>query len=334
MSIREQLASLDNVQLALGSGSGLVLSIVLALIMFGVALGIRFETLKNVFVKPKSIITGVLLQWIGLPLITFLLTLLLNTWITPMVALGMILVASCPGGNISNFMSSFSKGNTELSVSMTAVSTVMSPIITPANFWCWGTLYLKCINMSGTMNIPQLQIPFWDIFNTVFIILGIPIVLGMLCAQYLPKFTKAIKKPFSIFSIVVFVAMVVIMFVPNWRLFVNYIIFIFILVLIHNGSAFGIGYLGASAMKLPVRDRRSITIEVGIQNSGLGLTLLLNPSIFKPELWNNPETGIMYGGMLFITAWWGIWHIISGLTLSTIFRKTKLPAEEEAQVVE
>ena len=119
----------------------------------------------------------------------------------------------------------------------------------------------------------------------------------------------------------------VIMFIPNWQIFVKYIIFVFILVLIHNAAAFGIGYAGAAAMKLPRKDRRSITIEVGIQNSGLGLTLLLNPAIFKPEIWNNPEAGIVYGGMLFVTAWWGIWHIVSGLTLASIFKKHPVPEE-------
>ena len=119
--------------------------------------------------------------------------------------------------------------------------------------------------------------------------------------------------------------MVLGMFIPNWQLFIKYIIFIFILVLVHNACAFGTGFSGATLMKLPRKDRRSITIEVGIQNSGLGLTLLLNPAIFKPEIWNNPATGIMYGGMLFVTAWWGIWHIISGLTLASIFRRKQLP---------
>ncbi|MBO4572000.1 MAG: bile acid:sodium symporter family protein [Bacteroidales bacterium] len=324
--IKEQLASLDGVTLNLGSGTGLILSIVLALVMFGIALGIKLETLKKVFTEPKSIITGILLQWVGLPLITFLLIICLNRWLTPMVALGMLLVASCPGGNISNFMSSFAKGNTELSVSMTAVATVAAPVVTPFNFWLWGNLYLKYASLYGTMTIPQLVIPFWHIFTTVFIILGIPIVLGMLCAHYFPKFSESIKKPFSIFSIVVFLAMVLGMFIPNWQLFIKYIAVIFVLVLIHNACAFGTGWTGATLMKLPRIDRRSITIEVGIQNSGLGLTMLLNPAIFKPELWSNPETGIMYGGMLFVTAWWGIWHIISGLTLASIFRTQKNPA--------
>lgn len=328
--IKEQLSSLDCVNLNLGSGTGLIMSIVLALIMFGIALGIKAETLKNIFIKPKSILTGIALQWIGLPLVTFIIIMLFNPILTPMVCLGMILVACCPGGNISNFMSSLSKGNVELSVSMTAVATVCAPFITPFNFWMWGNLYLKFAALSGTLTIPQLVIPFSEIFKTVFIILGIPIIAGMLFAHYFPKATEKIKKPFSIFSIVVFIVMVLGMFIPNWQLFIKYIIFIFILVLIHNAAAFATGFTGATLMKLPRRDRRAITIEVGIQNSGLGLTLLLNPAIFKPEIWNNPEIGIMYGGMLFVTAWWGIWHIISGLTISSIFRKKPLPEEEQA----
>jgi len=320
--IREKLLLLDSVNLNFGGGTGLIMSLVLALIMFGIALGIKPETLKNVFIHPKSILTGIALQWIGLPLVTFVLIMLLSKWITPMVALGMILVACCPGGNISNFMSSLSKGNVELSVSMTAVSTIFSPFVTPFNFWFWGNLFLKYANLAMSMNLPYLEIPFNEIFKTVFFILGIPIMLGMLFASYFPKVAEKIKKPFSVFSIVVFGVMVLGMFIPNWEIFVKYIFWIVIVVLIHNGSAFGLGFLGSTVMKLPKIDRKSITIEVGIQNSGLGLTMLLNPTIFNPEIWQNPSTGVMYGGMLFITAWWGIWHIISGLAVSTIFSKS------------
>jgi len=326
--IKEQLLSLDSVQLRLGSGTGLVMSIVLALIMFGIALSIKPGTLKNIFVNPKSLIVGILLQWIGLPAVTFLLIMVLNPILTPMVAIGMLLVASCPGGNISNFMSAHSKGNIELSVSMTAVSTLAAPFITPLNFWFWGNLFLKYASVRFDVVIPHLVIPFTETFKTVFIILGVPIIIGMLFARYFPKATEKIKKPFSIFSIVVFIVMVLGMFIPNWRFFIDYIIFIFILVLIHNLLAFGTGFAGATIFRLPQRDRRSVTIEVGIQNSGLGLTMLLNPEIFNPAIWNNPETGVMYGGMLFVTAWWGIWHIISGLILASFFRG-RIPADEQ-----
>ena len=117
--MKEQLALLDSLNINLGAGEMVIVNIILAFVMFGVALGIKVETFKEVFKNPKSVIVGMLLQWVALPAITCLLAIILNPIITPMVAIGMLLVASCPGGNISNFMSSLSKGNVELSVSMT-----------------------------------------------------------------------------------------------------------------------------------------------------------------------------------------------------------------------
>jgi BASS family bile acid:Na+ symporter len=321
----ETAATIDAIEVNLNAGGMNTINIVLAFVMFGVALGIKPRMFVEVFKKPKSVLLGACSQLILLPAFTCGLALLFGKWISPMMGLGMVLVAACPGGNISNFMSSLAKGNVELSVSLTAISTALAVLMTPFNFWLWGNLYLKFAALTGTLTIPQLVIPFGEIFKTVFIILGIPIVLGMLFSHYLPKTAEKIQKPFSIFSIAVFIVMVLGMFLPNWQLFIKYIIFIFCLVLVHNACALGTGFCGATAMRLPLKDRRSITIEVGIQNSGLGLTLLLNPAIFRPEIWNNPETGVMYGGMLFVTAWWGIWHIISGLTVATLFRRRPLP---------
>lgn len=325
--IKEQLQTIDGASLNMTSGAGLIMSIVLGIVMFGIALGIKGETLKGIFTKPKSIITGIILQWLGLPLVTFLLIIAFNHFLTPMVCLGMILVASCPGGNISNFMSSLSHSNVELSVSLSAVSTVCSPVITPFNFWFWGNLYLKFASLSKSIVLPDLEIPFSEIFRTVFLILAIPVILGIVFSKYLPKAAEKMKKPLRIFSLLVFAAMVIGMFTQNWDVIKKYVGFIFLIVLVHNACAFGTGAIGSGLMKLPRRDRRTIAIEVGIQNSGLGLTLLLNPAIFKPEIWNNPETGIMYGGMLCITSWWGIWHIISGLALSAYYRKRPLPED-------
>ena len=115
--MKEHLQNLDTLTINLGAGEMVIVNIILAFVMFGVALGIKLQTFKDVFRNPKSVIVGILLQWVALPAATFLLTIILNPWITPMMAIGMLLVASCPGGNISNFMTSFAKGNTELSVS-------------------------------------------------------------------------------------------------------------------------------------------------------------------------------------------------------------------------
>lgn len=315
--MREQLESLNALSLNFTGGGMLVVNFILAFVMFGVALGIKPQTFKDVFKSPKSVIVGVLLQWIGLPAVTFLVALALSPVITPMVALGMILVASCPGGNISNFISSLSKGNVELSVSMTAITTALAPIVTPINFFVWGSLYNHIVSV--TNEIPRLVIPFMPMLEQILLLLGVPIVLGMLVSRYFPGATKRLTKPAQVLSVLLFIGMVVVSFMQDAELYLSNLQYIAIIVLLHNACAIGTGYLGASLAKLPRKDRRSLTVEVGIQNSGLGLVLLFNPAIFPPEVWHGH-----YGGMLFVTAWWGIWHIISGLTVATIFRRIPL----------
>ena len=292
----------------------MIVNIILAFVMFGVALGIKTSTFKEVFKKPKSVIIGVLMQWVGLPLVTFLVALAINQWITPMVALGMILVACCPGGNISNFISSLSKGNVELSVSMTAITTALAPIVTPLNFFMWGNLYAYIVSVK--QSIPELSIPFLPMLYQILLLLGIPIVLGMVFAKYHPNATKKITKPAQVLSILLFVGMVVVSFSQNWQIFIDNIIYVFFIVMLHNACALATGYFGAKFAKLPQKDCRSLTVEIGIQNSGLGLVLLFNPVIFPPEIWHQH-----YGAMLLVTAWWGIWHIVSGLTVAYLFRR-------------
>lgn len=307
----EVIASIDAIKVNMNVGGMNVINIVLAFVMFGVALGIKPETFLDVIKKPKSFILGIICQMILLPGLTFLLALAMKDMISPMIGLGMILVASCPGGNISNFITSLSRGNTELSVSLTAVNTGVCIFTTPANFALWGGLFLN--NAQIASELPQLSIPFWEIFKTIVILLGIPIILGVLCRKYLPAVSEKIKKPLQYLSIVFFIVMVVLAFSNNLDAFMKCIRYIFLIVLIHNVLALGIGFLTGSAFKVPYKDRRTLTIETGIQNSGLGLVLLFNPAIFGPEWAAN-------GGMLVITAWWGVWHIISGLTLAFLWR--------------
>ena len=315
--MREQLESLSSLTINFGQGGMMIVNIILAFVMFGVALGIKTETFRDVFKRPKSVIVGILLQWVALPAVTFAVALVLNPFITPMVALGMILVACCPGGNISNFISSLSKGNVELSVSMTAISTAFAPIITPLNFFVWGNLYSYFATVHN--DIPVLVIPFMPMLEQILLLLGVPIVLGLVFAKYFPNATKRITKPAQVVSILLFIGMVIISFSQNFEIFINHLFYVVIIVLLHNAAALATGYFGGKLAKLPVKDCRSLTVEIGIQNSGLGLVLLFNPAIFPPEIWHNH-----YGGMLFITAWWGIWHIVSGLTVATLFRRKPL----------
>ena len=306
---QEIAAQIDQIAVTLNAGGMNTINIVLAFVMFGVALGIKPQIFVDVFKKPKSVLLGMTCQLILLPAFTYLLALAMGSWISPMMGLGMILVASCPGGNISNFMSSLSKANIELSVSLTAISTALAVLLTPANFFIWGNLYLHTSNVAS--EVPTLVIPLWDVFKTIFILLGIPLTLGILCARFFPKLSEKLKKPFQWASILFFIAMVVLSFAGNLDAFLKCVKYIFIVVLIHNLLALCIGFGMGTAFKVPEKDRRTLTIETGIQNSGLGLVLLLGTSIFA----GFPP----HGGVLVITAWWGIWHIISGLTVSTLF---------------
>ena len=307
----ETIAQIDAINVNMNETGMNIINIVLAFVMFGVALGIKPATFISILQKPKSIIIGIICQLVLLPCLTLLLAIAMNGMISPMIALGMLLVASCPGGNISNFITSLSKGNTELSVSLTAFNTAACIFTTPMNFAFWGGLYLKFAEKSFIL--PEWSIPFWEIFKTIVILLGIPLVLGILCRQYLPKIAVKLQKPMQYLSVAFFIVMVILTFSNNIDAFLKCIRYIFLIVLTHNLLALGIGYLAGTAFRLPFKDRRTITIETGIQNSGLGLVLLFNPAIFGPEWASN-------GGMVVITAWWGVWHIISGLTLAYSWR--------------
>jgi bile acid:Na+ symporter, BASS family len=275
-------------------------------------LDIKIQNFKDVLKNPASIFTGIVSQFVLLPVLTFLLALLINP--TPSVALGMILVASCPGGNISNFVSSMAKGNAALSVSLTAFATLAAIFMTPLNFSLWGSLYIDFYNAKGAAELVRpLEIDKIQMFETVFILLGLPVITGLYFARKFPKLTDKIKKPIKTASVLFFVVMVIVMLSANFSHFMRFVHLVFIIVLLHNGLALGTGFLFSTFTKRSRLDRRAITIETGIQNSGLALALIFNPKIFPPEL--------ELGGMAIIAAWWGIWHILSGLTIATFWSR-------------
>ena len=314
----EALKQLDPIRINFSASGMHIINLVLCFVMFGVALGIQVSHFTNLIKNPKLALTGLFSRLVALPLITFILIAIFNKYLTPTVAMGMILVAACPGGNISNFMSSYAKANTELAVGLTASSTLLATFTTPFNFALWGGLYNTYINNhAGTLLEKPLAIDGVQVFETVFILLGLPLLVGILFSKKFPQITEKIKKPLQNMSLVFFVGMIVMAFMNNVDLFLKYIFYIFIIVLIHNGIGLLTGYSIASIFKLKDVNRRTLTIETGIHNSGLGLLLLFNPKIFPYDL--------KIGGMIFVVAWWGIWHIVSGLSLAAYWHK-KQPA--------
>ncbi len=294
----DSLSVLDSVRLNFSSGSMFILNITLGFIMFGVALEMKVQQFIDLFKNPKSLIVGLISQFVLLPAATFGLVMLLNP--PPSIGLGMILVACCPGGNISNYISAVSKANVALSVSLTAAGTLLAIFVTPLNFSLWGSLYYSAASI-----IKPIELDIFQMFQTVFILLGIPMFIGMAVFHYFPKLTAKIIKPIKIISLLVFIGFIVGAFIANRVYITETFYLILILVFIHNSLAYFTGYTTARLASLPKKDIYTIAIETGIQNSGLGLALIFNPKLFG---------GI--GGMAFIAAWWGVWHMVSGLGLA------------------
>ena len=297
----DQPTDIDSVNLNFSTDNVIILNISLGFIMFGVALQLRVSDFIHVFRFPKSVIAGFLSQFLALPLFTFLLVLIMQP--APSIALGMILVASCPGGNISNFMTSFAKGNTALSVCMTAIASVLAVFMTPLNLSIWGNLYQPTSEI-----INEISIDFLDMLKIIGVILILPLITGMLVRHYLPKIADGLNKFMQISSLVIFVGIVYFAFNANFDLFTKYIGVVLFIVLAHNTVGILTGLSVAKLFKLPKEDKKTLAIETGIQNSGLGLTLIF--TFFN---------GL--GGMAIIAGWWGIWHILSGLSVAYFFRK-------------
>ncbi len=292
---------IDTVHLNFNPTTLTIMNIVIGFIMFGVALDLRMEDFKRVVRSPKPFIIGMLGQFLILPAFSLLLVYLLNP--IPSIALGMILLAACPGGNLSNFLTHLARGNTPLSISMSAFSTVMAIIMTPLNLAFWGSLH------PGTRAIlREISIGPWDMLTTIFLLLGLPLLLGIMVSRYFPKFTAKAVKPMRIFSIVFFIAFVLVALAGNFQYFIQFVGAVMFYVFLQNGLALLSGYTSARLVGLPEEDRRAIAIEVGIQNSGLGLILVFN---FFDGL----------GGMAIIVAWWGIWHVVTGLPLAYFWSK-------------
>jgi BASS family bile acid:Na+ symporter len=294
----------DALQLNFNAEALAGLNIALAVVMFGIALAIKPQDFKLLLLQPRAAVLGIVAQFIALPALSFLLVLLLQP--SASIALGMILVAACPGGNISNYMTHLAGGNTALSVCLTAFASVAAIFLTPFNLQFWGSLYPPTQALLTTI-----QLDVWDVFRIIFLILGLPLVAGMLTNRYLPKMAHRLSKLLKPLSFFVFVALVFLALANNFQQFLEYVHYVVFLVFLHNLIALSTGFGLGKLFRLSLQDCKTLAIETGIQNSGLGLLLIF--SFFN---------GL--GGMALVAAWWGIWHIVAGLSLSTYWnRKTK-----------
>jgi len=305
------MTELDAVRLHFSPESLVALDVILAFVLFGVALDMKVEDFKGIVSAPRGTIIGLFAHSVLLPAVAFALTMILRP--APSIALGMILVASCPSGNISNFLVNYSRGNTALSVTIAAFSMLGSIFFTPFNLAFWGAA-----NPHTRPILESVALSPLEVFGTIVLLLGIPTVLGIWVSHRWPAFAARSRNLFRVLSLGFFLLFVVGALVVNWDFFLAYTRRVMLFVFLLNAFALLTGYYTAKVARLPERDRRAVSLEVGIQNSGFGLALVFN---FFGGL----------GGMAIVAAWWGIWHLIVGLTLSTWWRRhPPLPAQAMA----
>lgn len=295
--------NVDAMQIQFDPGTLFALKFVLGLIMLGVALDITPDDMKKIFERPKSLMCGLLAQFLFLPAFTYVICVIFAP--KPSIALGMMLVAACPGGNISNLFTMLAKGNTALSVSMTFLSTVLAMVMTPFNVSFWAKMYPPTNELVSSVKLNPMEV-----MTTVVFVLGVPLVIGLLIRAKnsdLADKMHLILKKISIFFLF---ALVVGAFFANIDNFKTYIHLVIGIVFVHNFIAFFTGFTLASVLGLENRDKKAITIEVGIQNSGLGIALAF-------EFFSG------MGGVSLVCAWWGVWHAISGSFVVYGFTKNK-----------
>ncbi|MHB1096478.1 MAG: bile acid:sodium symporter family protein [Gemmatimonadaceae bacterium] len=299
------MSGIDAVRLNFSPATLHLLNAILGIVMFGVALDLKSEDFRRVLDRPRPVLIGLAGHYVVFPAVTFLLVLAIKP--PPSVALGMMLVASCPAGNISNFLVHLAKGNTALSVSISSTSTVLAVVATPLVLRFWGSMYAPTRAILRAVAVDPVEM-----FVTIFLLLGLPLAAGMFVQRRWPGFADRVRTPMKRLSIGIFVAFLVLALAANWQYFVKYVGRVVVAVVLHNAIALTTGYWTAAGFGLPVRDRRAVSFEVGIQNSGLGLILVFT---FFGGL----------GGAAIVAAWWGIWHVVAGLSLATYWSRRPLP---------
>lgn len=268
--------------------------------MFGVALDIKWSHFTQLANQKKAVVTGLFSQYILLPLFTVIIIACLP--IPTGIGLGMLLVACCPGGNVSNFFTQLARGHVALSVTLTAFSSLAAFIITPVSFFMWSSLL-----PSLSTEIKTFEIDFISLMINMVSILLIPLIAGMWAASKLPSFSKKIASPIRLLSMLMLTGFIVIAVINNQEGFSVYLSSVFWVVLLHNGSGLLGAYYFSASLKNDEAVNRTVAIETGIQNSGLGLILIFN----------------FFGGntaMAVVAAWWGVWHLISGFAFAAFVR--------------
>jgi BASS family bile acid:Na+ symporter len=276
-----------------------MLSISLGFTMLSVALGLRPSDFSFVQKNPKIILIGSTAQLLLLPLMTLALIFLVEP--APGIALGMLIIASCPGGNISNFLTRIGGGDAAYSVSLTMVSSLFVGALLPFAIIFWTNLYPPTANL-----LDEIEMDRVDFIVTTAIVLFVPLATGLGLVHFLPAFAEKLNKVFMPIAVGLLVLLVTIGIYTNIELIEEYLIDLYPLIIGYNLLAFLLGFI-VGKLFLTGKRARALTFEVGIQNTGLGLIIVL------AQFGGVGSAALVVGG-------WSIWHMFAGFIIANLFR--------------
>ena len=260
----------------------------LGIIMFGMGMTMTLDDFKGVLQSPKAVAIGVAAQFIVMPGLAFLLCKIFD--LPSEIAIGVILVGCCPGGTASNVITYMAKGNTALSVACTSVSTLLAPLLTPAIFYLLASQWIEINALSMLGSILQVVL--------------LPIALGLIARAVLKQNIQYYMPVMPLISVVAIVAIVAAIIAGSKGQILESGLLILGVVILHNGLGYLIGFWTSRVFKLPYADSKAVAIEVGMQNSGLGIALA------AVHFAASPITAVP-------SAIFSLWHNISGPALAT-----------------
>ena len=300
--------TLDQITIPLSTTSQILLASAIMTLMFAIALGLTLKNFSFLKTAPHLFYIGLFVQIIALPIVTIAVIAMLG--VPASIALGMIVVASCPGGSVSNFMSWLAKGDVAYSVSLTAGSSIIASIWTPLAILIWSDIYPPTAALLETINFSRIQF----IVQTTMM-LALPLIGGMITNHFAPKFAARARKPLGFVGAFVMLCVIIIGVIDFAPLLASAWMLILVPAIIHNGVAFGLGAVSGLFLNATPAQKRALIFEIGIQNSGLAVVLMLSQF-----------NGL--GGAAAIAAVWGVWHFVSGGALIALFRtldRRKMP---------
>ncbi len=290
---------LDNLRIVLDPVGQIGVVLALMLVMFGVALGLRIRDFKNLLSMPWVFFGGIAAQVIALPLVTFLLIHLISP--PPSVALGMIVVACCPGGAMSNLLTDLSRGDVAVSVALTATSSMLAALLTPASTLFWSHAYAPTAALLQSLDVNPLLF-----VGQTTLLLAIPLIAGMAVAARAPQLAEGIRRKMTLAGSAVLGCTIIYGIIYFFPVLWPAVGLLGSVTIMHNTAAFMTGAVVAGFLTRQTPVRRALTFEIGIQNSGLALIILL------AQL-----KGV--GGAAAIAAVWGVWHLIAGGVLAAAY---------------